>query len=706
MVEYLHAFNQGLINILPYFTPHGTETFLYMMFGMAIGFAVGILPGLGGATTLALMLPFIYKMDPTTAFAFLLGSNAVTATTGDITSVLFGIPGEGITAATIVDGHPMAKKGEAGRALGAALMSSLVGAVFGAFSLALAIPIVSPLVLSIGSAEFFMLALLGITFVASLSGQNISKGLIAGGLGLVLAMVGLDPIESVPRFTLTGLLGEDNSLFLWDGISLISVAVGLFAIPEIIDLAIQGTSIAGQDTPTKLGGVMEGVKDTFRHWRLVLRCSAIGAYIGLIPGMGGGTSQWLAYAHAVQSSPNKERFGKGAVEGVLGPGAANNSKEGGNLIPTLAFGVPGSLSMAILLGAFIIQGIVPGPDLLNPAKYLTLTFSFVWIIVVTNIVTVAICFLFLNQLARITFVKGTYLIPFLLFLIYLGGFATKNSFGDMLLVLVFGALGWLMVKFEWQRPPLLLGLVLGGIAENNFFIASRIYGYTWLTHPGVIFIALVVFAGIFFPYLRARLKRPSGDEKETAPESGPGFAKTEPVPLGERVGRALFALFILVVFGYVVYEAEYGFGAFEPRAALFPWVIGLPSLMLALYVLFQESFKSVRKITSEESLYSEPEIDPVVARQRTASIICWILGFFLAIWVLGFVPASAIATFLYLKFGAGEKWPMTAALTIACWLFFFGVFDYALQLPFPHGALFDFVHIPIPAVQNIFAANG
>src|SRR5919106_994624 len=330
MLEYLHAFNAGLYSVLP-FSPQGTETFIFMMIGMAVGFAVGILPGLGGATTLALMLPFIYNMNPTTAFAFLLGSNAVTATTGDITSVLFGVPGEGITAATIVDGHPMAKNGEAGRALGAALMSSLVGAVFGAFMLALAIPIVSPLVLSIGSAEFFMLALLGITFVASLSGDNVPKGLLAGGLGLVLAMVGLDPIESVPRFTLEGVVGEDNALFLWDGVALVAVTVGLFAIPEIIDLAVKGSSIAGGARPSKLGGVMEGVKDTF-HWKLVLRCSGIGAYIGLIPGMGGGPAQWLAYAHAVQSTPDKERFGKGAVEGVLGPGAANNSKEGGALI--------------------------------------------------------------------------------------------------------------------------------------------------------------------------------------------------------------------------------------------------------------------------------------------------------------------------------------------------------------------------------------
>ena len=706
MFEYLNAFNEGLIKILP-LSAQGTETFLYMMLGMAIGFAVGILPGLGGATTLALMLPFIYNMEPITAFAFLLGSNAVTATTGDITSVLFGVPGEGITAATIVDGHPMAKQGEAGRALGAALMSSLVGAVFGAFMLALAIPIVAPLVLSIGSAEFFMLALLGITFVASLSGANVPKGLVAGGLGLVLAMVGLDPIESVPRFTLEGVLGEDNALFLWDGVSLIAVTVGLFAIPEIVDLAVKGTSIAGGKAPTKLGGVMEGVKDTFRHWKLVLRCSGIGAYIGLIPGMGGGPAQWLAYAHAVQSSPGKERFGKGAIEGVLGPGAANNSKEGGSLIPTLAFGVPGSVSMAILLGAFIIQGIVPGPDLLNPAKHLTLTMSFVWIIVITNIITVAICFMFLNQLAKITFVKGTYLIPLLLLLIYLGGFAVKNSFGDMMLVLLFGTIGWFMVKFDWQRPPLLLGLVLGGIAENNLFIASRIYGYSWLLHPGVMVIGAIILFGTLYPYLQGWLKKRAASHDSSASRQKIVDTRVVPVPLASRITASLFALLIVGIMSYVVYESVYGFGAFEPRAGMFPWVVGVPSLVLAIYIFLKDALTAKREIKTG-GLYQipeEPEIEPIVARQRTFAIGSWIAGFFLAIWILGFVPASAIATFLYLKFGAGERWPVTLAITAGCWLFFFGLFDYALQLPFPKGALFDWVDIDVAAVRNLFAAG-
>src|ERR671918_81565 len=700
MLEYLQAFNQGLINVLP-FTAQGTETFLYMMLGMAIGFAVGILPGLGGATTLALMLPFIYNMEPVTAFAFLLGSNAVTATTGDITSVLFGVPGEGITAATIVDGHPMAKSGEAGRALGAALMSSLVGAVFGAFMLALAIPIVSPLVLSIGSAEFFMLALLGITFVASLSGDNVPKGLLAGGLGLVLAMVGLDPIESVPRFTLEGVVGEDNALFLWDGVALVAVTVGLFAIPEIIDLAVKGSSIAGGAQPSKLGGVMEGVKDTFRHWKLVLRCSGIGAYIGLIPGMGGGPAQWLAYAPAVQSTPDKERFGKGAVEGVLGPGAANNSKEGGALIPTLAFGVPGSVSMAILLGAFIIQGIVPGPDLLNPAKHLTLTFSFVWIIVITNIITVAICFLFLNQLAKVTFVKGTYLIPLLLLLIYLGSFAVQNSFGDMMMVLIFGMLGWLMVKFDWQRPPLLLGLVLGGIAENNLFIASRIYGYSWLLHPGVLVIALITLVGMFYPVLSARFKRPRESEDQIRSILPSTSVKIVPVPMTTRIARALFALFIVGIFAYVAYEAKFGFGDWEPRAALFPWAIGFPALLVAIYIFVQELLRSTRKIKVEEyNLEAQREIDPMIARQRTLSITGWIAGFFAAIWLLGFVAASAVATFLYLKFGARERWLTAVGFALVAWLFFYGLFDYGLQMPFPTGALLEWVPSSVAALRG------
>jgi putative tricarboxylic transport membrane protein len=686
-MEYIDAFYGGLIKILP-FTSQGQQAFFFMLVGIFIGFWVGILPGLGGAATLALMLPFIYKMDPTSAFAFLLGSNSVTATTGDITSILFGVPGEGTTASTIVDGHPMAKKGEAGRALGAALMSSLVGAIFGAFVLALAIPIASPLVLSIGSPEFFMLALLGITFVGSLSGGNIVKGLMAGGLGLMISTIGLDPIRGVPRFTFEGILGQGPSIFLWDGIDLVAVTIGLFAIPEIIDLAVKGTSIA-REKVGKLGGVMEGVKDTFRHWWLVLKCSALGAYVGILPGVGGGTAQWVAYAYAVQSSPNRERFGKGAVEGVLGPGAANNSARGGDLVTTVAFGIPSSVSTAILFGAFLIQGIVPGPDMLNPAKHLTLTFSFVWIIIVANIITVAVCFLFLNQLAKITNIRGSLLIPFLLLLIYLGGFTAKNALGDMIMVLIFGALGWLMVQFDWQRPPLLVGLVLGTITERNFWISTRAYGAGWLLHPGVLIIGALIIVAIVYS-VRQLLR-----EKNQQPATVPGLA-TEPqiTMLSSPVYRPLFALFFVALFVYVLRETFYEIRPMEERAALFPTVLGIPCLALALFVFGQELFNTLRSAPGRPNpgeTASSPE--RTVARRRVVSIAAWTLGFFLAIWLLGFVVAVPLASFLYFRFAGGEKWSISILLSVMAWVVFYGLFDYLLHLPFPEGALLVWLNL-------------
>ena len=446
MLEMFTALFAGLLQVFNW------STFSLMMIGIAVGFVVGILPGLGGPTAMALMLPFIFKMSAVEAFAFLLGMTAVTATTGDITSVLFGVPGEPTTASTIVDGHAMARNGEAGRALGAVLMSSLVGAIFAGVALAVAIPVVRPIVLSFGSPEFFMLSLLGITFVASLSGEDQLKGIVAGGIGLMLATIGLDPISGIQRYTF-------GQLFLWDGIGLVPITIGFYAIPETIELAVLGTSISQQKVE-KLGGVMEGVKDTFRHWWLVIRCSALGTFTAIIPGMGAATTQWLAYAHAVQSSPNKERFGKGDVRGVLGPGAANNSTLGGSLITTIAFGVPASVVMAILLGAFIIQGIVPGPDMLIPPPKgkLDLTFSFVWVIIISNVITVAVCFLFLNTLAKVTQVRGSLIIPLILLLIYLGAFAEKNAFEDMIIVLLFGGLGWVMEKLAMAPSAGVVGI--------------------------------------------------------------------------------------------------------------------------------------------------------------------------------------------------------------------------------------------------------
>ena len=637
-----------------------------MLIGIVIGFAVGILPGLGGPTTLALMLPFVFKMTPVEAFAFLLGMAAVTNTTGDITSILFGIPGEPTTASTIVDGHPMAKKGETGRALGAAIMSSLFGAVFGAFVLALAIPIVRPLVLTFGSPEFFMLALLGITFVASLSGDAVLKGLVAGGLGLWLATIGLDPVSGTQRYTF-------GQLFLWDGIGLVPVTIGFFAIPEVFDLAVQGTSISKLDVG-KLGGVWQGVRDTFTHWLLVLRCSAIGTFVAIIPGMGAATTQWLAYAHAVQSSSGKERFGKGAVEGVLGPGAANNSTLGGSLVTTIAFGVPASVTMAILMGAFLIQGLVPGPSMLTPAPKgnLSVTFSMVWTIVISNVITVAVCFLFLRQLVKVTQIRGALLIPFILMLIAVGAFAEKNVFEDVVIVLAFGALGWIMARVGWPRPPLLLGLVLGPLAENKLFLSTGNYGYAWLVRPGVLVLFAIIVAGLVWPFVSARRRARASAGAEQRSQAA--------LRAGVRLdGATAFSVFLVLLFAWALWESR----AFGTRAGLFPWAIGFPALAMAIVQLGRDLVGARTEPVPETG---PDDVPREVTRRRTFEICAWIIAFWLALWLVGFSIATLVMTFLFLKLGARERWTMSVVLSLFGFAFVFA-FEKGLGVPFPPGAI-------------------
>ncbi len=666
MVDFAHASVAGLVQVFTW------PTFGLMLVGIAIGFVVGILPGLGGPTTLALMLPFVFKMTPVEAFAFLLGMFAVTGTTGDITSILFGIPGEPTSAATIVDGHAMAKNGEAGRALGAAMMSSLIGAVFGALVLALAIPVVRPLVLTFGSPEFFMLAVLGVTFVAALSGEALMKGLVAGGLGLGLATIGLDPVSGTQRYTF-------GQLFLWDGIGLVAVTIGFYAIPEVIELAVQGSSIARLEVG-RLGGVWQGVRDTFHHWLLVVRCSAVGTFVSIIPGLGAATTQWLAYAHAVQTSPDRRRFGRGAVEGVLGPGAANNSSLGGSLVTTVAFGVPASVGTAILMGAFLIQGLVPGPSMLLPPPrgHLVVTFSMVWTIVVSNAITVAICFLFLKQLVRITEVRGTLLIPFILTLIYVGAFAEKNVFEDLGIVLAFGALGWVMAQLAWPRPPLLLGLVLGPLAENKLFLSTDNYGAAWLLRPGVLGLLAVIVVGLVLPIWSARRRRGPRGLRGAPPEA----SGREPRP-GPRLDAAsAFSLLLVLVLAGALWQSR-EFGA---RAGLFPWAIGIPTLALGIVQLGRD-LAGRRSPGPGDAVGCGPGLLSGVAARRTAEIGAWIAGGFVAIWLLGFPLATLVTTFLYLKVGGRERWPISIALSLAGFVFVYGLFGRGLGVPFPPGRL-------------------
>jgi TctA family transporter len=320
-----------------------------------------------------------------------------------------------------------------------------------------------------------------------------------GLFGLLLSTIGQERQSGSLRFDM-------GLMYLWEGLDLVPVLVGIFAIPELVDLAVRGTSIAGDKPPANLrNGVLEGIKDTMRNFWLVFRCSVVGVFVGIMPGAGGGVAQWMAYAHAVQSAKgakDRERFGKGDVRGVLGPGAANNSKEGGDLIPTIAFGVPGSGAMAILLGAFMIMGLVPGPEMLS--KHLAVTFSMVWTLVIANIISVVLCLAVLNQLAKVTYIRGGLIIPFVLLLVFVGSYTANGQIADLIVTFCFGVLGYLMVLWGWPRPPLVLGFVLGKLVETYLFISVARYGFAWLAHPLVLVLIFLMITVIVYPFVRER----------------------------------------------------------------------------------------------------------------------------------------------------------------------------------------------------------
>ena len=383
---------------------------------------------------MALLLPFTFDLDPFTAFAFLLGMGSVTTTSDTIPAVLFGVPGTAGSAATILDGHPLARQGQAGRAFGAAYTASMMGGVFGALLLAVSIPILRPVMLKVGAPELLAFSIFGLCMVAVLSGNAPLRGVAAAGIGLMIDMVGSDPQTSTLRWTM-------GTLYLWDGLPLVPVTLGIFALPELADLAVSRRSIAaaGEKTDSRTGQ-WEGVKDTFRHWWLVIRCAFLGATLGAVPGLGAAIIDWIAYGHAARTEKGAaETFGTGDIRGVLASEGANNAKEGGSLVPTVAFGVPGSASMAILLGAFLIHGLVPGPDMLR--QNLDVTYVIVWSVALANIFGAGICFLFSDQLAKIALIRYSVIMPLILTVILIGAFQAQRAWGDLIAVICFGIFG-------------------------------------------------------------------------------------------------------------------------------------------------------------------------------------------------------------------------------------------------------------------------
>lgn len=474
------------------------DRMMFLTFGVLIGMALGAIPGLGGVVGLAILLPFTFEMDRTAAIAMLVALTAVPTTTDTIPSVLFAVPGTVGAQATILDGHPMARKGEAGRAFGAAYLSSMLGGIIGAACLGLLIPILKPVVLYFAAPELFALGIMGISMVAILSGNVPLRGIIAGGLGLLLSMVGTDKQEGLLRWTF-------DTIYLTDGLNIIVVSLGLFAIPELADMVIEGSKISSVPKAA-MKGVRQGMRDVYTHRWLMLRCSFLGTWIGIIPGLGSAVVDWLAYGHARQTCKDAAAtFGKGDVRGVIAPESANNAKQGGALVPTLAFGVPGSASMALLIGGFLIHGIQPGPEMLT--THLDITYTIVWSTAIANIMATAIALLFTSQLAKLSAVRIQILAPLVMVVVFLAAFQASARMGDLITLLIIGGLGWIMKRSGWPRPPLLLGFLLGTLIERYAVISVKAYGFGWMMRPLVIAIILITIVTLVYSTWQERKAR-------------------------------------------------------------------------------------------------------------------------------------------------------------------------------------------------------
>lgn len=468
------------------------QVFIYLLIGTTVGLIIGILPGLGGTVGMSILLPFVFGLEPTAGIALLIGMAAVVHTSDTFPSVLFGVPGSAGSQATIMDGFPLAKQGRAGEALGAAFTASLLGGLIGAFVLGSVIFIARPLILAFGSPELFMLSLLGLATVALVSGGGVAKGAAAGLFGMLLGTIGGAPAVAEYRFTF-------DMLYLFSGIPLAVLALGLFAIPEMVDLLVKGTTIAAS---TELsGGKLRGFRATIVNWRIVAMSSTVGVIMGMIPGVGGSVVDWITYGATSSVVRDNSQFGKGDIRGVIGPESANNAKEGGALIPTLLFGIPGSGTGAILLGGLLLMGIQAGPNMAG--RNLDVTLSIVWTLAIANAVGALACFAVSPWMARISSVPVKRLVPVLLVVMIAAAYQSSRSWGDVFLLGVIGLLGWALKYAGWPRPPILIGFVLSLASERYLHLSRSRYGWEWLQRPGVIVIAVVICLLLVYSGIRS-----------------------------------------------------------------------------------------------------------------------------------------------------------------------------------------------------------
>ncbi|APX32075.1 transporter [Brachybacterium sp. P6-10-X1] len=494
---------------------------LYCLLGVVIGMLVGVLPGLGPAATIAILLPLTYAVEPVTAIILLAGIFYGAQYGGTITSVLLRLPGEASTVVTTFDGYALAKQGRAGTALGVAAIASFVGGTVAIIALTVLAPLVAGFALDFGPPEYTALALVGILLVATISSGSKLKAMIAAAIGLLLATVGRDTFTGAERYTF-------DNLSLADGISFVTVAMGLFGVGEI--LANMEERHRTAQSPIAVENVWPTRSDLRTSIAPVGRGSVLGFFLGILPGGGATISSMAAYAMEKKRDKHPERFGRGAVEGVAAPESANNAAATSSFIPLLTLGIPANATMAVIFGALLIQGVTPGPQLITDDP--ELFWGVVNSMYIGNLILLILAIPLVGLFVRILRVRGAILAPITALITLLGAYTVRNSMFDVLLVVLFGALGYLMKKFAFEPGPLVLAFVLGALLESNLRRSLLVLGGDltgFVTRPiTAVLLALFVVVAVL-PIIRSASRRrtPSGPSTPSGTTAGPSGAAAD-----------------------------------------------------------------------------------------------------------------------------------------------------------------------------------
>lgn len=648
----------------------------YLVLGVLMGLCIGVFPGLGGIAGLSLLLPFMFGMEPVLGLALMIGMVAVVPTSDTFASVLMGIPGSSASQATVLDGFPMAKKGQAARALSAAFASSLFGGLVGATFLTVFILIARPIVLEFRTPELLMITIFGLSMVGILAGRVAIKGIVAAGLGMLIGTIGEGASSGDLR------MSSYDFPYLTDGLKLVIVGLGIFAIPEIISLLRQDRAISQE--PQLGGGWLLGVKDWFTNIWLSVRCSIIGVVVGVIPGLGGSVVDWIAYGHAVQTTPDKSKFGKGEVRGVIGPESSNNAKEGGGLVPTLLFGIPGSGSMAIFIGAIALLGsgqIEVGPSMLK--NNLDITYAIVWLLALANVVGTVICIAASGGIAKLTTIRFVLLAPFLFMIISFAAFQSGQNLMDLVALFTIGFLGILMRRFDWSRPAFLIGFVLSNPAEtyanqavqiaSSRFRKSFGEGIDYIFSPIVIILVLITVISVVLGLRQAKHIMAEGDIKA-----------------GSKRAPMIFMLLVTAFIGYALYDAS-AIPSYS-RDRVFPIFVASICLIGCAFLIIRMMLKP-----ETDTMFADRELngEDADATHGLWSTLAWFASLLVLTSLLGFILALALFLFAFMITRA-RVGTVFAAIYAAAGIAFICAMAWLLNRDFPPGLLQEYFTLPWP----------